>query len=337
MKRVMVVMSVLFVWIGACSDSKSSSSTKGDGPTFAGLLGAVPDTADTRARPVFYSNLRSLRDGERPKTFEDDVRLLFDKSSTRLFLPDAVGTGMLEPDFARYAGFDTRQIEASLEFGELPDNVAVLVGTMKAGEIRKGLAASPGGDQLVENSVDGVTYLSLGDDGGDFGSVSPIRRIGQPLRMAIMGDTLYWGRTTPSVEACIAAAGDAAPSLGDDSNYSAVAGALDKGGIVNGVLVAPAGGESWTLAGLGETFQGETSTVTIALQYATPAMAASAATAFKAHVENDQSLATARPWSAVLTVSAAAADGSLMIATLTSTKPGISSTVVVQQDNLLQF
>ena len=247
-------------------------------------------------------------------------------------------SGIREPEFAQFAGFDTRQIAVALEYGVLPDTVAVLVGTMKSGAIQKGLEASPGGEATTKEQVGAVTYLSLGEDGAsDFGSVSPIRRVGQPLRLAIEGDTLYWGRTRASVEAAVGAVANAAPSLADDANYLAVAGALDAAKVANGILVAPEAAESWSLAGLGETFQGDASTVTVALLYATPAMATAAVAAFRAHIESGVSLVSSAPWSEVLTVVDISAAGPLMTATLTSKRPGLAANVVVTQDNLLQF
>ncbi|NMD23692.1 MAG: hypothetical protein GYA65_05870, partial [Actinobacteria bacterium] len=229
MKRLWVLGSSVLLLVPACSDSNGSGSSPiGDGPSLAGLLHAVPDTADSRGNPVYYGNLTVVRAGQLPDNFDDDLALLVENSSGQVFLPDAVRSGIREPEFAQYAGFDTRQIAVALEYGVLPDTVAVLVGTMKSGAVEKGLEASPGGEATTKEQVGAVTYLSLGDDGAsDLGSVSPIRRVGQPLRLAIEGDTLYWGRTRASVEAAVGAVANAAPSLADDANYLAVAGALD--------------------------------------------------------------------------------------------------------------
>jgi hypothetical protein len=124
--------------------------------------------------------------------------------------------------------------------------------------------------------------------------------------------------------------------LADDANYLAVAGALDAAKVANGILVGPEAAESWSLAGLGETFQGDASTVTVALLYATPAMA-TAAVPFRVHIESGVSLVSSAPWSEVLTVVDISAAGPLMTATLTSKRPGLAANVVVTQDNLLQF
>ena len=91
------------------------------------------------------------------------------------------------------------------------------------------------------------------------------------------------------------------------------------------------------MACLDETFQGDASTVTVALLYASPAMATAAVAAFRAHIESGVSLVSSAPWSAVLTVVDISASGPLMTATLTSKRPGLAANVVVTQDNLLQF
>lgn len=338
MKRLFMIVSAVLL-LPACSDAKGGgSSSTADRLSLVGLLRSVPDTAKNRGMPVFYSNLARVRQGEHASSSDNDISLLFDRSSRSLFLPNPIRMGIFRPEFAEFAGFDSRAIDASLEFGVFPDSVAILVGTMKAGDVQKGLAASPGGDQLVKENAGGVSYFSLGnDDEIDLKGVSAIRNVGQPLRMALAGDTLYWAGTRASIDACVAVTGGTAKSLADDADYLATALALDAAAVVNGILVSPAAGESWITAGLGETFDGESSTLTIALRYADAATATTAATAFRAHVENDASIVTRAPWAATLTVTDVQTDGPLLVGTLTSKSPGIATRVVLQRDDLLQF
>ncbi len=338
MKRLLMIVSAVLL-LPACSDAKGGgSSSTADRLSLVGLLRSVPDTAENRGGPVYYSNLARVRQGEHASSSDNDIALLDDRSSRRLFLPDAIGRSVFRPEFAEFAGFDSRAIDATLEFGLPPDSVAILVGTMKAGDVQKGLAASPGGDQLVNENVGDVSYFSLGkDDETDLKSVSAIRPVGQPLRMALAGDTLYWARTRASIDACVAATGGTAKSLADDADYLATALALDAAAVVNGILLSPAAGESWITAGLGETFQGESSTVTIALLYADAATATTAATALRAHVEDDASIVTKAPWAETLTVTDVHTEGPLLVGTLTSKSPGIATRVVLQRDDLLQF
>ena len=54
-------------------------------------------------------------------------------------------------------------------------------------------------------------------------------------------------------------------------------------------------------------------------------------------LESATSLMSGEPWSQTLTVTEAVADGVLLRATLSSTRGGITSRVVLGQDNLLQF
>jgi hypothetical protein len=337
--RSAVALILTLVLIAACSSAGvSTTSSKADSRSLVGVLRSVPDTPENRGQPVFYGNLSRVRAGDHPSSFKDDVSLLMDRSALSLYLPSVVKTTVTDPDFARFAGFDTRAIDAAFEFGGLPESVAVLVGTMKSSDIEKGLAASPGGDQLAKETKNGVEYLSLGDDGKtDFKSISAIRTRGEPLRMALAGDTLYWSTTRTAIDTAVAASGGSSKSLGDDSDYLAVAQILDTADVVNAIVVSPAAGESWLVAGLGETFQGKASTLTIALRYADAAAAKSATTAFRTHVKSADSLVFKNPWAETLTVTDAHVDGSVMVATLTSKKPGLAERIVLARDNLLQF
>jgi hypothetical protein len=189
MKRLWVLGSSVLLLVPACSDSnRSGSSPIGDGPSLAGLLHAVPDTADSRGNPVYYGNLTVVRAGQLPDNFDDDLALLVENSSGQVFLPDAVRSGIREPEFAQFAGFDTRQIAVALGTGASRHGGRA-GGHDEVGRHQKGLEASPAVSDH-QGQVGGHVPV-LGDDGAsDFGSVSPIRRVGQPLRLAIEGDTL---------------------------------------------------------------------------------------------------------------------------------------------------
>lgn len=336
MKRLLVCLLLLGSATACSSDAKEAGGGTGRVVGLTGLLARVPDTAASREHVIFYSDLARLRGGRHADSAADDLSLLGDASSRAFFLPSSLASGIGDPTFAEYTGFDTRDIDATLEFGVLPDGVSIVVGDVKAGSIKKGLLSSPGGDDLQSEKVDGVTFFALGDEGSiDIEHRSVIRGLGQPLRMATDGNTLYWGRSRAAIDACVAAGGGT--SLADDANYSAVAARLDAAQVVNGALFSPRAGEPWTVGGLGEAFEGGTSTVTVVLQYGTPAMAAAAATAFTAHVQSDESLRTNGPWADIVTVTDAHADGTMMLATLASKQPGVAFDVLQAQDNLLQF
>jgi len=336
MKRLLVCLLLLVPAAACSSDAKGTGGGQGSVVSLSGLLAHVPDTAANREHVIFYSDLARLRGGTHAGSAADDVSLLGQASSRAFFLPSTLGSGVGDPTFAEYTGFDTRDIDATMEFGVLPDGMSIVVGDVNAGSVKKGLLSSPGGDGLQSEKVDGVTYFALGEEGSvDIEHRSVIRRIGQPVRMAIDGNTFYWGRTRAAIDACVAA--EDGTSLADDANYSAVAARLDAAQVVNGALFSPRAGEPWTVGGMGEAFKGGASTVTVALQYGTPAMAAAAATAFTTHVQHDESLRTSAPWADILTVTDAHADGTLMVATLASRQPGVAFDVLQAQDNLLQF
>lgn len=336
-------MALLAVGAG-CGDETDNSNGGGGGSSneatrsVLGLLGVVADNEGNRSQPIFYGNLERARGGDNPSSFEDDVALLIEASSNSLSLPRAVSGGILEPEFEEFTGFDTRQIDAFLDFGSQPEQTTALVGNFDIGDLESGLRSSPGGDALEDESIDGITYLSLGaDDDVDFGAVSAVRRLGEPLRIAVDGNLLYWSRDRALVDACVAAASDGAQSLADDAAYAAVATVLDAAAVVTAHVVPPWSGESWDFAGLGETFDGETSTLTIALSYSDAAAATAAVDAFRAQLANGVSLFDERPWSEVLTATDIHAEGTLMIATLTSLNPGIAGELYLKQENLLQF
>ena len=107
MKRLWVLGSSVLLLVPACSDSNGSGSSPiGDGPSLAGLLHAVPDTADSRANPVYYGNLTVVRAGQLPDNFDDDLALLVENSSGQVFLPDAVRSGAISPWLSRKRIFE---------------------------------------------------------------------------------------------------------------------------------------------------------------------------------------------------------------------------------------
>jgi hypothetical protein len=341
----MLMVSALFLVGVGCGGDSDGSNGGGAGGSVDGsttgllrLLGTVPDNEGNRGQPIFYGNLDRLRNGERASSLEDDVSLLIELSSNSVGLPRTVSDGILEPAFAEYTGFDTRGIAAFIDFGSQEDQVTAIVGTFDSGDLESGLRSSPGGGDLNTETSDGVTYLALGVEGEiDFAAVSAIRRLGEAVRIAVDGNVLYWSRSRALVDACVAAAGDATASLADDAGYASIAAALDTSAVITGQLMPPWGGESWIVAGLGETFQGETSTLTVALHYADEATAAAAVNAFRAHLSTGVSLFNPTPWSEVLMATDIHAEGSLMVATLTSQNPGIASEIYFKQENLLQF
>ncbi|MEQ1872461.1 MAG: hypothetical protein ABL953_01940 [Ilumatobacteraceae bacterium] len=337
MRRNLILPALLVIGVACGGDSKDGGSSDGATTSVLGLLGSVPDTEGNRTEPLFYGNLDRLRDGDNPGSFEDDVTLLSERSDNSVSLPRTISGGILEPEFREFTGFDTREIDAFLDFGSQTDQVGVIVGSIDAGDLESGLRSSPGGDGLTEESIDGVTYLSLGAEGEtDFGAVSAVRRLGEAVRIAVDGSTLYWSRSRALVDACVAAAGDGSASLADDAAYAGVAGALDAAAVASALVVPPWSGEAWTVAGLGEVFDGETSILTIALHYADAAAAAAAVDAFSAHVASGVALSGVS-WSEMLTITEVRAEGSLMIATLTSLNTGIASEIYFRQENLLQF
>jgi hypothetical protein len=225
MRRVVVFLPLVLLAV-ACGGGGGWGSRSGAAdPSLTALLANVPDVASSRTGPIFYSSLARLRGGDTASSFEEDITLLMDRSSLSVTLPGQL-SGLLDPGFAEFAGFDSRQIRATIEFGGLPESTAVIVGTMTAGSVTAGLASSPGGDGLLQSKGDGVTYLSLGDeDSNAMEERSAVRPFGGPLRLAFVDGTLLWANSDATVEACVVAR--AGSSLADDPQYRAIAAALD--------------------------------------------------------------------------------------------------------------
>lgn len=337
MKRLcgLALAGLMVVVAAGCGGSDESAGASRD--SLLAMLHSVPDEPANRSVPIVYGNLGRVRGGEKVSSAEDDISLLLDRSDGTFFLPSVIQAGITQPDFAKYAGFDTRSIQAALEYGSQPDMVAVLVGRFNVGKVKKGLKSSPGGDELRASTVDGLQRFGLGS-GHEINpdNRSAIRNIGQGVEIAVDDTNLLWATTSVVLNACLAAR-SGTNSLADDEGYAAVARALDAAEVQTADLVSPAAGESWSVAGLGETRDSGSSVLTIVLHYGDEAAATAASGAFRTHLENDNSLRDGTPWADVLTIGEISTDGSTLIATLTTSRSGLGHSVLLTRDNLLQF
>jgi len=338
MKRLCGHALVAFAVVAAAgcggSDGGGASASK---DSLSSMLHSVPDVAGNRTVPVVYGNLGRIRDGEKASSSDDDISLLLEQSDGTFFVPSVIRAGVTQSEFSKYAGFDTRNITAALEYGSTPDTVAVLVGRFDTGKVKKALKSSPGGDELRNSEVDGLQRFGLGS-GHDINpdNRSAIRQIGQGVEIAVDGSNLVWTTTSAVLGECLAArAGDS--SLADDEGYAAVAKALDTAKVQTADLVSPTAGESWSVAGLGETRERGRSVLTIALQYADEATATAAVDKFRKHLDVDNSLRDGTPWADIVSVVEITADGATLIATLSTSRAGLGHTVLLTSDNLLQF
>ncbi len=312
---------------GGASDDRSPSS----------LLSWVPSSVGASPGPVIFADLDGVRDGKSASSFEDDITLLDERSRRGPIMPLAFSGSILDPEFAEFAGFDTRNISAWAEAGSLPDVITVLVGRFDAGKIEKALRSSPGGEALDVQRDGDTVVMALGEEGqSDFAAASPIRRTGGALVVGLVGDVLVWGSTEARVRAALAAHTDGT-SLADAAATAALAAALTDASVMSGGVATPTGGESWEMVGFGESYSADLTTVTIVFRYASPAAAADAVGAFTAHVADDTSVVNEQPWAERLTLQSAVTDGNLMVATLTSEGTAVVLRNLSQLDNLLVF
>lgn len=335
-----MVSTMLVVGCGGDDEQAASggASTSADDASLLALLSSVPDSAGTRFGGIFYGSLDRLRDGETAATADADVALLSAISPNAVYLPSMMANAATDPEFAALAGFDTRSVAASLQFGEIPDDGAVIAGSMDADAMAAALRTSPGGDALIVSDADGVTRLELGDaDSASLRDASAVRRSGEPLRMALSDGQLLWTRSTELVDACLAAASGSTASLADDAAYLHVATALDAADAHVAIMAAPRRGESWLLAGHGESFVDGVNVLTVALHYADPAAATAAEAAFRTHILDDSSPVTGQRWADSLIVTETRVEGSTMVAVLSGASPGFAYGSVMRQDGLVQF
>ncbi|MDP2292943.1 MAG: hypothetical protein Q8M22_17290 [Actinomycetota bacterium] len=343
MQRLVACVMVSMMLVVGCGDDGEESgnggaSSSADGTTLLALLASVPDTADTRFAPVSYGSLDRLRGGETADSADADVALLTAISPNAAYLASMLSNAAVDPEFATMAGFDTRAVRASLEFGQIPDHGAVIAGSMDADAMAAALRTSPGGDALVVAEADGVTRFELGDD--DTASLldaSAVRRSGEPLRMALADGRLVWTRSTELVDACLAASAGTAPSLADDAAYLGVATALDAADAHFALLATPRRGESWLLSGHGESFVDGVNVLTVALHYADPAAATAAEQAFRSHILDDSSAVTGERWADSLIVTETRVEGNTMVAVLSGAPSGFAYRTVMREEGLVQF
>lgn len=305
--------------------------------TLSAMLTWFPAELTGTSSSIMFADLDGLRAGTKAATFEDDVRLLDERSGGGAVVPGVFSGSILDPEFAAYAGFDTRNIAAWAEVGQQSDRITVMVGRFDAGTIERALRSSPGSELLDVVREGGVTTFTIPTPAGlDMQAVSPIRPLGGPLAVALAGNVLVWGSDAAVVAACLAAASGAA-SVATMPLLADVAAALDAAAVNTGGVTVPFAGEAWSLAGYGETRTDGVSTVTIALRYDSAEEAAAAAVAFGDHVAQDDSAADGEPWAERVTVVESHADGATMIATLSTEQTMLVLRNLQRLDNLLTF
>ncbi len=334
--RGLVAAGCVLALVSACSDDGSGAVAR-EQRTLSAMLTWFPAELTGTSSSIMFADLDGLRAGTTAASFEDDVRLLDERSGHGAVVPSVFSGSILDPEFAAYAGFDTRNIAAWVEVGQLPNRVTVLVGRFDDGAIEKALRSSPGSELIDVVREGGVTTFTIPTPAGlDLQAVSPIRPTGGPLAVALAGNVLVWGNDAVVVAGCLAAASGAA-SVATMPLLADVAAALDAAAVTTGGVTVPFAGESWRLAGYGETRTDGVSTVTVALRYDTAEEASAAAVAFRDHIANDDSAADGEPWAATVTVADSHADGATMIATLSTDQAMLVLRNLQRLDNLLSF
>ena len=331
---------------GGSTDGSASVATGPISPSFVDMLRLVPDTPANRAILLDYVSFDRARGGEPAATAADDLQLLASNTAQHVQMP-SIGRGLEDPEFAAAAGFDTRQVAAAL--GQYAfDGFVFLAGSMDPATVSAAVQASQTSEAGAPTvTVDGTyTIVAVGEEGsGSLREMSVLRPSGEGLRWAIGNGALIAGVTDAQVRESRRSA-DSGTSLAYAVDYAAVATALDAAGAVNASILdeypqqqeasGEAADEAWEVLGIGESFAGETSTVTLVFRYADAGTAADQMAAFPAHLD-DVSAVRGSPWSEAFTLEDIHADGLTVIATLHSTAPGGVRTALMQRDNLFTF
>lgn len=330
----------------ACADDGGGggSGSGGAADSFASLLGRVPDSAANRGSEIYFVNLDRIREGESAAdNGEDDLRILSNATSFSFRLPSRYSSCFVSEECVAELGFDTRSIDAGLEFGAIPELTEVLVGDFSASDVQRSLEASPGGDGTQATNIDGATVLSLGTEGQvDIAGRSAFRPLGKAVAIGVGGPGLVSADSQAAVEAVLTL--DRGDSLAADPSYASVAGALDKAAVDYALITPSIEGATWLLGGMGEvvTADGDGTTsdpavVTYVFVFADDASARAGAETFRTIVETGESLSLAMPWSDILTINESVVDGTLLVVTLRATDGGWWLQPLLREENLVVF
>lgn len=256
MRRLLAVLLALTLLTAACGDD-SGGSSDGDSGTGAAsddtagggagtdstwltdLLARVPDSETTR-RQVIANDFDLAAEGagiDRP----DDGASEEEVARSRILLMNEVpgpqtfptaSTGAMSSPYPQASreevGFTFEDISRDLFAGEAPEQIEVLQGGIDAETVEAAVTSDPTwSDELDRAEANGTEYYTWLDDGEVRLELrSPLRQIGNSLRLAVVDDTALVTRTTALMEAAL---GDGA-TLGDDPVFTAVATTLQDEG-----------------------------------------------------------------------------------------------------------
>jgi len=346
MKRLVPVVAAVALLASCGGDSNGSSGgSAAAAPTsLVGLLQRVPDSAVARDSEIYYFNFDRIRaDAPDAADAVSDLINLSEASSMQANLPLRYSRCLPSEECIAELGFDTRSIDAFIEFGGPPDRTEVLVGEFSLAAVQAALETSPGGTDARVSAIDGATLVSVGAEGQTtIQDRSAYRPLGNSVTVGVGEPWLVSADRQAQVEQVFALETD--QSLAADDAYAAVAAALDAAKVDYAVITPTIAGATWLLGGFGEVVtaddDGNTpdpTVVTYAFVFADEASAQAGAAAFRRIVETGESSSLGMAWSDALTVSSSSVDGAVLVVTMQATNPGWWNQPLLRQDNLLVF
>jgi hypothetical protein len=205
---------------------------------WVGALAAVPDTPETRSSIIRLEDIgraRALtgRPVLGPEASDDQVAgeefLLLGGNSTSFFL------NSVPAELRAELGFDSREADQVLEWGNPPGRMTVLRGRFDRAAIATAVETDRYWSGLLEErEYGGVSFWSWGADYALNTVFSPIRGAGNSARLALVDDRVLWTAGDPELEATIDALYRRRPSLADDPDWRLAAEVADERSLVAG-------------------------------------------------------------------------------------------------------
>lgn len=357
----------------ACAGEDDDLGGAGAQGSVSQLLALVPDTDGTR-RQVVYGSLARVRAEagiDEPSGDPGDyVGELMRAAGTGWVVAEPFRSNALSIT-PEEVGFDLTAVDASIEAGTPPDQLAVFTGRFDPAEIDDALTSfEPFAADVEVGEHAGVATYRFGAEGEiDVANRSGTRPLGESLRLGVGEATVWWARTDDGLERALEAAAGDGDSLADDEGFAATASALDElkaytavftadAGAYDGTDVAgslgrgltpeqveaieeqlgDAGGAGlvrWDVAALGETLADGRPGLAIVLGHDDEGSATDNVERLETVLREGQSLATRRPWSDLCADPDVRRDGTVVIATCDTEAGGRAVQILVARDSLL--
>jgi hypothetical protein len=183
---------------------------------WAALLARIPDVPENRSVPIVvfdYARIRVMSDVPLPPPNATDSELSTYESSIGFASPPFAPA--VPTDVRTELGFDVADLDQVVQIGTAPDDLVVARGRFDPRTIADAVHSdSVWSAMLEESTYRGADVYSWGADQTLTGLTSGLRPGGESRRLAVMGDTIVWARTTATMQGAIDAIQETVPSYG---------------------------------------------------------------------------------------------------------------------------